>query len=85
MLPRFARTARTGAGLFVRNSMLTKLATFMRDESGQDLIEYALLASFMGFAALAGVNALSAAMKTFYETGDTVGQNSILVEVQDPQ
>jgi Flp pilus assembly pilin Flp len=57
------------------------LARLLRDESGQDLIEYALLTTAIGFAALAGVNLLSTAMNSTYTSWDTAGQSCALVEV----
>ncbi len=35
------------------------LARLSADDSGQDLVEYALIASFMGLASIAGVNGLA--------------------------
>jgi pilus assembly protein Flp/PilA len=32
---------------------------FLRDEQGQDLIEYTLVAALIGFAAVAGMNTLA--------------------------
>ena len=57
----------------------------LTDESGQDILEYALLASFLGFSAVAGMNVLSAAMKNAYTAWDTAAQSDALVEVQDPK
>lgn len=36
-----------------------KLKTFLSDERGQDLIEYALIVSLISFGAVAGMNALA--------------------------
>jgi len=36
--------------------MLSRLQTFHKDESGQDLIEYALVVALIAFAAIAGMN-----------------------------
>ena len=65
--------------------MLNQLARAIRDDSGQDLIEYALLTSFVGLAAFAGVSLLSTAMNNFYSNTDAAGQSDLLVEVPDPQ
>jgi Flp pilus assembly pilin Flp len=54
-------------------------------EDGQDIIEYALLASFLGFSAAAGVGLLSTAMKTSYIAWDTAAQSDALVEPPDPK
>lgn len=49
------------------------------------MIEYALLASFLGFAAVTGVAYLASAMNSTYSIWDSVGQSNALVEVPDPQ
>lgn len=38
------------------------------DESGQDLIEYALVAALVGFAAIAGMNALALKINEAFST-----------------
>jgi pilus assembly protein Flp/PilA len=38
------------------------------DESGQDLIEYALVAALVGFAAVAGMNALATKINQAFST-----------------
>lgn len=58
---------------------------WLMDETGQDLIEYALLCSFMGFAAAGAVGLLGTAMKAAYISWDTAGQSPDLVNVPDPQ
>ena len=65
--------------------MKQALARWFADDSGQDIIEYALLASFIGFAAVAGVSYLQTAFHNTYSTWDSVGQADALVEVPDPQ
>ena len=43
------------------------------DESGQDLIEYALVAALVGFAAVAGMNALASQInQAFSKIGSTL-------------
>jgi Flp pilus assembly pilin Flp len=37
-----------------------------RDDTGQDLVEYALLAAFIALASVAGISALRASMLTAY-------------------
>ena len=64
---------------------LTMWREWLRREDGQDIVEYALLASFLGFAAAAAVAALGTAMNQVYTSWDTAGQNDALVEVQDPK
>ena len=55
------------------------------EEDGQDLIEYALLASFVGFAAIEGVSLVRTAMHSTYTVWDTRYQSDALVEVPDPK
>jgi pilus assembly protein Flp/PilA len=43
-----------------------------RDEQGQDLIEYALLATFVSLVAIGGATLLGTALNNWY---DTVSQN----------
>jgi pilus assembly protein Flp/PilA len=38
----------------------------LRDEEGQDLIEYALLATFVSLVAIAGATALGSALNNWY-------------------
>lgn len=45
---------------------------FVRDEQGQDLIEYALLATFVSLVAIVGATALGVALNNWY---GTVGTN----------
>ena len=49
--------------LIARNRTLRRLLT---DESGQDLIEYALLCAFIGFAGATVFNSASGTMQTAY-------------------
>jgi pilus assembly protein Flp/PilA len=39
---------------------------FLNDESGQDLIEYTLVAALIGFAAVAGMNTLAGDINTAF-------------------
>jgi len=41
---------------------------FVRDEQGQDLIEYALLATFVSLVAVAGATLLGTALNNWYST-----------------
>jgi len=41
---------------------------FIQDEQGQDLIEYALLASLVAIVSVAALKALGAKVATFYNT-----------------
>jgi Flp pilus assembly pilin Flp len=47
------------------------IAKFIRDEQGQDLIEYALLGSFVSFAAYGGAKALGEAYDAWFDKMDT--------------
>ena len=51
------------------NSLFARL---VRDEQGQDLIEYALLATFVSLVAILGATALGTALNNWYST---VGEN----------
>jgi len=63
---------------------MSLLQRWLSDDSGQDIIEYALLCTFLGFGALVGVNLLSAAMHNSYVAWDSAAQSDALVEVPDP-
>ena len=58
--------------------LLTTLALrFVRDEDGQDLIEYALLATFVALVAIAGAALLGTALNSWYSaTGSKVDSAS---------
>ena len=43
-------------------------ARLVRDEQGQDLIEYALLATFVSLVAILGATALGTALNNWYDT-----------------
>jgi Flp pilus assembly pilin Flp len=64
---------------------MTATARLLIDDSGQDVIEYVLLASFLGFAALGGVLLLRDAMKDTYASWDSAVQQDVLVEVPEPK
>jgi len=42
------------------------IARFIRDDQGQDLIEYALLAAFVSLAAIGGATFLGTGLQTWY-------------------
>lgn len=46
----------------------TRLAQFSRDESGQDLIEYALLAALIALAAVVGMNTVASDINNAFVT-----------------
>ena len=43
------------------------LKRFLKEETGQDLIEYALLAGFISLAAIAGITVLGTSLDEFYD------------------
>jgi pilus assembly protein Flp/PilA len=58
---------------------------FVRDEQGQDLIEYALLGSFVSLAAYAGANILGGNLNTWYsDVGGEVSAASTKVKSMIP-
>ena len=67
--------------MFGRNGYVRR---WLREEHGQDLIEYALLCSVIGFAGVVAFSFISDAMHTTYSSWDTAGQTDELVEVPDP-
>ena len=60
------------------------LRRWLIEEDGQDLIEYALLASFVGFTTVSAVNFIRTAMNSTYSSWDSRYQTDALVEVPDP-
>jgi Flp pilus assembly pilin Flp len=46
--------------------MKNLFARFVREEAGQDLIEYALIATFVSIAAAAGAKTLASGLSTWY-------------------
>jgi Flp pilus assembly pilin Flp len=52
--------------------MKAQLLQFVREEQGQDLVEYALIVAAVGLALITTVNQLSAAIVSLYQsmTGD---------------
>jgi pilus assembly protein Flp/PilA len=46
--------------------MTLQLQKFLNDESGQDLIEYALIASLVALVAITGLNGLANSVKSEY-------------------
>ena len=60
------------------------LRRWLIEDDGQDIVEYALLASFLGFSAVGGIKFLSSAMNSAYTAWDSTGQSDALVEVPDP-
>ena len=46
--------------------MATWINRFVRDEEGQDLVEYAMLLAFIALVAIIGVKALGTTVNTFF-------------------
>ena len=51
-----------------RPSLRTRLLRLFRDDSGQDMIEYALFATFMGLSSVAGIHGLAASVSGYMNT-----------------
>ena len=49
-------------------SVFIGLLRLYRDDSGQDIVEYALIASFMGLGTVAGVHGLAASVAGYFNT-----------------
>jgi len=53
--------------------MISLLKTFMQEDSGQDMIEYAIVASLIGLGAVASMNSLKTAVSNaFIKIGTTL-------------
>jgi Flp pilus assembly pilin Flp len=65
--------------------MLSLLTQLIQDDRGDDLIEYALLASAIGLAGFVGITFVSNALNATYLTWDDAVQSDALVEMPDPQ
>jgi pilus assembly protein Flp/PilA len=46
--------------------MLSVMLQILKDESGQDLIEYALAVALIGFISIAGLSSVAAAINTAF-------------------
>jgi Flp pilus assembly pilin Flp len=65
--------------------MQALFARFVRDDQGQDLIEYALLGSFVSLAAYTGANLLGTALDNWLTAvSDEVDDASASVAAQIP-
>jgi Flp pilus assembly pilin Flp len=51
--------------------MKSLIVRFVREEAGQDLIEYALIATFVSLVASAGATLLGASLDNWYSTVST--------------
>jgi len=52
-------------------SLQNLILSLVRDEQGQDLIEYALLATFVSLVAIIGATALGVALNNWYQQVST--------------
>jgi pilus assembly protein Flp/PilA len=56
--------------------MKNLIARFVRDEQGQDLIEYALLAGFISLVVVGAVTVVGTALDTHYDAVGTAVTNA---------
>ena len=68
----------------VMSAGMAVVRRWLREEHGQDLIEYALLSSVIGFAGVVAFSFVSSAMNTTYASWDTAVQADAQVEVPCP-
>ena len=61
--------------------MKALVARFVNDDQGQDLIEYALLGSFVSLAAYLGANFLGTSLNNWY---DAVGDAVVAADAKVP-
>lgn len=59
------------------NRVTSILSNFLRDESGQDLIEYALVAAIIALGATAAMTTLATTISTAFTTVGTKLTNAI--------
>jgi len=59
----------------LKSSIRHFVARFVADETGQDLVEYALLAMFVALVTMAGLKAIENAIGAEYVDWDTDEQN----------
>ena len=55
-------------GKMMRDFMVRFIVRFIREEQGQDLVEYALIVAAVGLALIATVNQLSVAIVSLYSS-----------------
>ena len=59
---------------------LPSVAEFLRDDSGQDMIEYALIACFIGFSTVTGLHGLAAQICNYFNIVDNNYTNSLATQ-----
>jgi Flp pilus assembly pilin Flp len=60
------------------------LQRWYREETGEDILEYALLTGTIGLAAAVAMSVLGDAIGSSYSAWETHGQTDAMVEVPDP-
>lgn len=73
---------RTDGSAVARGSIKGRIRRWIIDQSGVDLIEYMLLASFVGIVGWLGMQFIGINMNTSYRSWDETTQN--IWEVPDP-
>ena len=72
----FGRLPRTSRGNPNVNSSIRRfVVSFIEDEQGQDLVEYAMLGGFVALATMAGLSAIQDSIAAGYLQWDTVEQD----------
>jgi len=76
MGPAYGRLLRLRKGKTLVSSRIWRfVGNLTRDEQGQDLVEYALLASFVAIATILGLKAIESTVGTGYRSLDSREQN----------
>jgi Flp pilus assembly pilin Flp len=55
----------------VLRSTIDSVGRYLRDDSGQDLLEYALLSAFVGLAGIAAFNAMGVSIRLLLQSSNT--------------
>ena len=64
----YARVAQQSVLWFVEKKMKNLLVRFVREDEGQDLVEYALLITFIALACIIGMQQLGTAINNRYNS-----------------
>ena len=62
---------------FAELSPSLSLADLLRDESGQDLIEYALISALIGLGTVTGVHGIAAQIASYFDFVDNTFTNAV--------
>ena len=54
------------------------LEHLLRDDSGQDMIEYALIATFIGLSTVTGIHGLASSVANYFNIVDSGFNNSLI-------